>query len=220
MDITINNKCPGKKYGEWNIPPDIDRHAAAKCPDGAWIECFVCKKWSPLNANQYRINTRTPYSWGLFNQHVLKNSIHRVNYEQNEAAKRIEARQQGKEIPPMKKQASLLSFYSKPSEKTKDMEDVPTDSTTSMNQQEKIVRNQSTIQGFMMKECLPKDKCRGIFEMKHFMSPSVQSGLEYSMQYYAVEKGRNAQWYVGFIGETSVMSVFSTSCMIDAAPQW
>jgi hypothetical protein len=218
---TSSSKPPGKKYSKWNIPPDVERHSIALCPDGLWIDCLVCKKWSPLNAHQYRINSRTPYSWGLFNQHLLKNTVHKENFEQNEVSKRIEARKQGKEVPPMKRQATLLSFCSKSMDnKTDDNAKGITTVVENKIINKPIVHKEIIEKGFLMKACLPKEKCRGIFEMKHFTNSSIQLGLEYAKKYYAKENGGSSNCCVRNIGDTTLMSIFSLSCEVDAMTQW
>jgi hypothetical protein len=68
----------------------------------------------------------------------------------------------------MKRQATLLSFCSTSTDKT---DDIAKCVTTVQN----IIINQPIAmkekeKGLLRKECLPKDKCHGTFELRHLTS--------------------------------------------------
>ena len=102
----------------WNLPEEIERFVASKCPKGTSLTCLICSKWDEERSskNYGTINCRPehPFGYGPFNEH-LKSTRHGNNVKKRDTFKSENERREKLGLPVKKKQRiqSLLAFATK-----------------------------------------------------------------------------------------------------------
>ena len=98
----------GQKNEDWNnIPSYVESMIFAKCSEGNWIDCRICKKYSSTHPAVYRTNSLTPFAYGKFSRH-LTGRKHLDNVAIHEVSVRELKRKRGVEATPKPKQQAML----------------------------------------------------------------------------------------------------------------
>ena len=147
--VVVKPKPIGKKNDDWNnIPSYVESMIFSKCSEGNWIDCRICKKYSPIHAAIYRINSLTPFAYGKFSRHLACRQ-HLDNVALHEVSVREIKRKRGVEAPPKPKQQSKIYTFAQPRSKK----------NKPCSQRAPIM--EKTLSSFLP-QTIPRNKCRGI----------------------------------------------------------
>jgi hypothetical protein len=216
----------------WNLPEEIERFVASKCPKGTSLTCLICSKWDEERSskNYGTINCRPehPFGYSLFNE-LLKSTRHGNNVKKRDTFKSENERREKLGLPVKKKQRiqSLLAFATKKPTKEQvhnrvSKGNVPLSVACGNNKslEEEILLNQERV--FEIVNGLeansndhksPVLPCCGIIAKKDLADDKVQQGLQMTKRYCGGEDGILKSIKIKeVLGMTKIMSVFADSC--------